>query len=264
MKIAAVGDYMIDDYTNLNNRFLGGNALNFIISLQRKVDYNLSFVGPVATDTDGEKLLKALEEYNIETNHISIVKGRSPISTVELQDGERIFKGLQLGVLEDFRLNNHQISFLKGQDHIHSSIMGGLISQLKDMKGKGSTSFDFSILRNKKLIMDAVQWVDYAFFSSKTFGDNEISLMKEGYAAGGKQIVFLLGELGSRVYDGERIYECSAVKCKVLDTLGAGDSYIAGYISEILKGGSIAGAMEIGSRWAAEACGQYGGNGLKC
>lgn len=263
MNITAVGDYMIDYYSNLNLKYLGGNSLNFIMRLQGIKGNILSFVGPVARDEGGIILLEALKAFDVSSQHISLLEGSSPLSIVEVVSGDRTFKGLEIGVLEDFILNKEQISFLRNQDHIHSSIMGGIIGQLGDIKGKGSISFDFSILRNRKIIMEAMKWVDYAFFSSKVFEATEENLMREAHLAGAKNVVFLLGHLGSIAFDGERIYKASGLPGDIVDTLGAGDSYIAGYMSQVWQGASIEEAMEIGSIWALETCGHYGGNQIE-
>jgi fructoselysine 6-kinase len=40
-------------------------------------------------------------------------------------------------------------------------------------------------------------------------------------------------------YDGQQIFRCGIVKCDVVDTMGAGDSFIAGFLTALLRGKAI-------------------------
>ncbi|KAB3535333.1 hypothetical protein F8154_07005 [Alkaliphilus pronyensis] len=259
MKIVAVGDNMLDYYKNLEKKYLGGNSINFIMNLKGYTDYQLSYVGPIANDKAGCRLLKLLKDNNIDTEYSIILEGETPLSTVELNNGDRSFLGLKPGVLEGFTVDKHQKDFIKRHNHIHSSILGGTINQLKELKGDGTISFDFSILRNKTIITAAKKHIDYGFFSGRSFGEEERLLMIETCKEGTKHCIFLQGEKGSIGYDGKDFYCQSAEKGKIVDTLGAGDSYIAGYMSEVLKGGTIKDAMATGTKWAINTCSHYGG-----
>ncbi|SCY64575.1 PfkB family carbohydrate kinase [Alkaliphilus peptidifermentans] len=259
MKVVAVGDNMLDFYSNLQKKYLGGNAINFIMNLQQDTAFHLSYVGPIASDKAGIKLMSTLKENSVDINYSNVIEGNTPLSTVEVKDGERAFNGLEMGVLEGFYIDNHQIEFIKGHSHIHTSIMGGIINQLKDIHGYSSISFDFSILRNKRIITEALKYIDYAFYSGTRFEKEEEDMLLEACSFGARHAVFLQGKVGSRVYDGNKLYFHSAEKGRVIDTLGAGDSFIAGYMSVILKGGSIKQAMEIGTQWAFKTCSHHGG-----
>ena len=47
----------------------------------------------------------------------------------------------------------------------------------------------------------------------------------------------MLGEHGSLAYDGDRFYEKEAEKVPVVNTVGAGDSYIAAFTYGVSLGG---------------------------
>ena len=47
------------------------------------------------------------------------------------------------------------------------------------------------------------------------------------------------GEKGSLAYDGNEFYKYGIVPCDVVDTMGAGDSYIAGFLYAVCQGKSI-------------------------
>lgn len=260
MKVIAVGENIADYYYEINEQYIGGNCINFLLNLKRTSNFKLSYVGPIANDKEGNEIKTLLQKECIDIHNASYIEGKTAKSYIKIVDGERCFTNFQAGVLDDFILNDDQKVFIKKHDHIHSSIMGGTLPFLKDLKGQGTLSFDFSKLNNINILKTAASLVDYIFLSREKLGDQEKNLMKELYLAGSKQIVLLLGEKGSAVYDGHKLYEKDTmVQGEIIDSLGAGDAYIAGYIEKILNGYNIEVAMEQGSVLAAKACGYSGG-----
>jgi len=71
-------------------------------------------------------------------------------------------------------------------------------------------------------------------------------------------VVVTRGELGSLAYDGDRVYSQGIVETSVVDTLGAGDSYIARVLYETQRGTELDETMRRASESAAETCGYYG------
>ena len=74
-------------------------------------------------------------------------------------------------------------------------------------------------------------------------------------------IVMTMGEYGSMVYDGETIYKGNAMPVEVVDTLGAGDSYISAFLSSRLMGKNIPDSIKAGHLAATEICKRLGGWG---
>ena len=64
---------------------------------------------------------------------------------------------------------------------------------------------------------------------------------------GGAEMVVTRGEKGSMAYDGEKFYYGGIVPCEVVDTMGAGDSFIAGFLYAICEGKGIQEAMADGA-----------------
>lgn len=63
----------------------------------------------------------------------------------------------------------------------------------------------------------------------------------------------------SLCYDGERYHRFGIVPCDhLVDSMGAGDSYIAGFLTGIVDGLSIEGAMEKGAANATETLKYFG------
>jgi fructoselysine 6-kinase len=70
--------------------------------------------------------------------------------------------------------------------------------------------------------------------------------------------VVTLGERGSLALDREGLHRASAVKVKVVDTLGAGDAYIAAFLCASYGGAGVDESMAAGHRAAAEVCTRLG------
>ena len=70
--------------------------------------------------------------------------------------------------------------------------------------------------------------------------------------------VATLGDKGSLAYDGAAYTSFGIVPCEVVDTMGAGDSYIAGFLKGILEGGALAECMRLGAENASATLGYNG------
>lgn len=96
--------------------------------------------------------------------------------------------------------------------------------------------------------MDIFPHVDYVFFSADGIERNELEdWMKEIYACGPTLVTATLGEEGSLCYDGHQFYSYGIVPAKVVNTVGAGDSYIAGFTFGLLQGEPILKCMSRGA-----------------
>ena len=71
-------------------------------------------------------------------------------------------------------------------------------------------------------------------------------------------VIVTLGDKGSLCYDGQRFYKYGIVECEVVDTMGAGDSYIAGFLLGILRGKDIEECMRMGAENATITLQYYG------
>lgn len=74
---------------------------------------------------------------------------------------------------------------------------------------------------------------------------------------GPKVAVATLGENGSIAYDGELFYTFGIRKSEVVNTVGAGDSYIAGFTYGISQGWDIDESMRKGTEVASVVVGKF-------
>ena len=97
------------------------------------------------------------------------------------------------------------------------------------------------------------------FFGLESDDNEDVrAFMVEKQARGPKAVVVTLGENGSLAYDGEQFHKGNIIKCEVVDTMGAGDSFIAGFIVGILEGQTIDECMVTGAKSSAVTLGYSG------
>ena len=81
-------------------------------------------------------------------------------------------------------------------------------------------------------------------------------------AKGIKHVVIKTGEKGSYAASPEEYFAIPALKVPVVDTTGAGDNLVAGFIDALLKGQSFRDCCEAGIRTAADSVKQLGATEL--
>jgi 2-dehydro-3-deoxygluconokinase len=72
-------------------------------------------------------------------------------------------------------------------------------------------------------------------------------------------VTLMRGEEGAMVLDGGRLYRPSRrYSVEVVDPIGAGDAYVAGFLTAILKGRAVQEAVDMGTAVAALKCATWG------
>lgn len=247
MRIATVGDNCIDYYKDLHTGYPGGNPVNVAVYLKR-LGVEASYVGFVGNDDYGKILTDALAEKGVDISHVSVKVGATAVTQVQLVDGERVFGEYDEGVMADFKLTEGDLQFLTEHDLIVSGIWGKIHRKLPDLKGLGNLiAFDFATKLEDPIKDEAIPYVDYAFFAAEEETEELRQFMVREKAKGPKVVIVTLGENGSIAYDGD-FHRFGIVPCEVTDSMGAGDSYIAGFLKAIMEGYPIPYAMEQGAK----------------
>jgi fructoselysine 6-kinase len=259
IRIAAVGDNCMDVYDSTGEAFPGGNPVNVAVYVKR-MNGNSSYTGVVGTDDYGKFMIDAIKAKGVDTSRIKILEGKTAVTHVELKNGDRILGDYEEGVMADFRLSEEDIGFLCSHDLVVTGIWGMIESQLYKIKEKEvPVAFDFADKIDHEITHKALPYVDYAFFSCDSKNNEELyELMKMVKSKGPKIVVVTRGEKGSIAYDGDKFTEFGIIKCEMVDSMGAGDSYIAGFLLGLLEGKSIAECMEKGAKSSSETIGYYG------
>ncbi|BCJ98910.1 fructoselysine 6-kinase [Anaerocolumna chitinilytica] len=248
MKIAAVGDNCMDVYDGLGDAYPGGNPVNVAVYFVR-LGGEASYTGAVGTDVYGKRMKDAIGAKGVDTSHIHFLEGTTAITHVELKDGDRVFGDYEEGVLADFKLTQEDIDFLCSQDLVVSGLWGNVEHNLAEIRKRGvKVAFDAATRPDDEASLIAIPHVNYLFFATDDSETEELrEKMIEIYKKGPELVIATLGERGSIVYDGTEFVRFGIIPCNVVDTMGAGDSYIAGFLKGILEEKTIEECMKMGA-----------------
>lgn len=259
VKIAAVGDNCIDFYDKTGESFPGGNPVNVAVYTVR-LGGEASYIGVVGDDESGKMMRNAIKEKGVDVSHLKILPGTTAVTHVEIINGDRVFGEYEEGVMADFCLKEEDIDFIASHDMMVTGIWGKIEKDMQRIQSLGTeVAFDFSDQYESKVINEVIPYVDYAFFAYA--GEDELWLktyMKQQQAKGPKVVVVTRGERGSIAWDGIKFIEGGIVPCEVVDTMGAGDSFIAGFLRGILKGKEIKECMRMGAENSSITLGYSG------
>lgn len=262
MRIIGVGDNTIDRYLHLGKLFPGGNALNVAV-MARRHGYPASYIGRYGFDEYGQFLADVLQAEGVDISHCQQVDGPTARGDVSVIDGDRVFGQSNQGVSAEITLTESDYCFISRHHLAHTSIHSHLERQIPRLSNAApKLSFDFSQNWDRKYLSEMMPWIDVAILSYPDRNEADTESLLRWVAGQGPEIVLVTqGEAGATAYDGQRLYRQGIVETQVVDTLGAGDAFVARFLVEYLGGTPIDIALSMAVQSAAETCGHFGGFG---
>ncbi len=263
MKLAAVGSNCIDYYENMEGgkAYPGGGPVNMAVYTVR-LGGEASYIGPVGNDSYGSIMREAIGQKGVNLSRLQVKEGRTAVSQVTLTDGERVFGDYDEGVMADYVLSEEDMDFICTHDVVVCDLWGKVEGQFKDLKERGmTTAFDCATRPEDPESQTAMPYTDYLFFSCDDGDTPELrAQMKRYHEKGPRLVVCMMGGDGSLCWDGSEFHRFGIVPCEnMVDSMGAGDSYIAGFLLGITEGLPIEKAMEKGAANATVTLGYFGG-----
>ena len=259
VSLIGVGDNTVDRYIDMNMMYPGGNAVNVSVFFRRRGGAT-DYLGWLGDDRRGHLVLDSLRVEGVDVSHCRVVDHPTGRCDVELRGGERYFIGSIAGARKLIQLQERDYMHISRYDITHTSIYSFLETQLPELKQASNLlSFDYSSDWTREYLMDTIPHTDAAFLSAPELNDHELErLIKWIQTKNQGLIVVMRGVRGSVAYDGDTMIHQGAVETEVVDTLGAGDSYIARILYETQNGIDLREAMSLAAESAAETCRYYG------
>ena len=253
MRIACIGDNCIDWYVDTKKGSPGGNPVNVSV-YSRRLGFDSSYIGAVGDDANGELILNALMEKGVDVSHVRTVHGSTAVSRVRLKDGDRILGDYDEGVMTDFRPTKEDVDFLCKHDMVVTSLWGHAEGALEEIHSRGvPVAFDASERPFDEIAVNVAPNITLFFFSDDSSTDEEIhDTLRKIHASGPKIVIAMRGSKGSMAYDGKEFSSFGIIPVEVVDTLGAGDSYIAGFSTAWLSRKPVPECMRAGAECASE------------
>ena len=259
-KIACVGDNCIDYYDATGEAFPGGNPVNVAVYIRRMGGVS-SYTGAVGNDRFGTVLLDALREKGVDVSHVKVIPGTTALTHVTMENGDRVLGDYDEGVMADYRPDVTDVDFLCTHDLVVTGLWGHAEGILGKVRKRGvPVAFDGAERPFDPAGQIALPHTDIAFFSDDTLEDEALrEKILRVAAMGPKLVVATRGSRGSLAWDGVQFYTGGIVSCPVVDTMGAGDSFIAGFLMAWLEGKPVPSCMQRGAEQAAFTIGYAGG-----
>lgn len=294
MDVITIGDAMVAMcpkekgpilFCNTFERKIGGAELNVAIGCAR-LGLKSGWISRLGQDDFGKHILKTVRGEGIDTSQVELVEGyqtsvyfrevmangdsrsfyyreKSPTSTMTAESlDENYFRNSKVlhitGVFPSINDNNKEI-LLKAVELAKKNNL--LISFDPNIRLKMWTKSQAREFINKFLSEVDILLV----------GDEEISILideedtneaiKKFHDMGIDKVVVKRGAKGAIGSDGSNIYDVAAIKPKALiDTVGAGDGFAAGFLSAYLKGDSFEESIEFANAVGSLVVGIEGDN----
>ena len=256
-RIIGIGDNVVDRYLYKNKMYPGGNSINVPLLAQRTGMAQAAYIGCLGTDAAGKHVLAALQAEKMEISHLRVIEGPNAYADVTLVDGDRVFIGGSAGVSHQITLNKDDEEYIASYDLIHTSVYSGIDALLPQMRDIGpEIAYDYSDHLDIESLAHTFPYVDFAVFSG---GDRPEDTLKELAKAvaqqGPKQVLITMGSRGSMLYREGAFFQQGIYKIdKVVDTMGAGDSFIARYLTGFYSNEGTQQSMQNAAEYAAKNC----------
>ncbi|MBI2811920.1 MAG: adenosine kinase [Candidatus Melainabacteria bacterium] len=243
----------------------GASAVNMLKGLN-KLGHNCGLITTIGNDQEGDFFLNSLKEQGItlllQTSNIPTGKSACLVTP----NGERTMRTFLGASTENDRLQLKREMF-QGISHFHvegyqlyyQDLMRQSLKLAKEQNA--SISLDLSsfeaVRANKKIIWELLEngMVDLIFANSEeayALTDLKAKEAAELLASYCGVAVVTLGEKGCYISDGTTQWQCPAMKVNVVDTIGAGDLFISGFLHGFLMGKPIPVCAKFGTILASQ------------
>lgn len=261
VKIAAMGDNVVDCYMSMGTMFPGGNCLNVSVFV-RRFGGESAYIGAVGDDTAGYLIRDALVEEGVDVSHLRMVeRGPTAYCIIGHRDADRIFLRADLGV-SMIEPTSTELAFLSGFDAVHIGQSSGLDAFVEAAASKTRLSYDFSTRRDGDHRRSIAPLCFLASVSGGGLSHNEaLALLEELRTAGATWALVTRGEEGAILAGEGQVFSVPAAPAELTDTLGAGDTFIARTLYGLLQRETPSVLLAEAAKAASQTCRYYGAIG---
>ncbi|HEY0276408.1 MAG TPA: PfkB family carbohydrate kinase [Paenirhodobacter sp.] len=256
LNLITVGDNCLDVYLTKDHMAVGGNALN-VAAQWRLHGYDARYFGVVGPDDEGRAILAGLDQAGLPPGDVEIHPGSTAVTLLLERNGDRRFLLEDLGVGLNYRPDAARYAALLRADWVHLGT-NTAPDLLRDLIRDGAMfSLDISTVHDRLPLAG----VSLVFASGPEDPAIPVApLLHALRERGAVQAVVTCGGRGAFMLDGAHLVQVPAQKIAVVDTCGAGDSFIAAFLLQHLRGGvSPVEALSAATAAATRTCLHEGG-----
>ena len=262
VRVLGIGDNTVDIYVDQGVQFPGGNAVNIAV-LTRRLGALSAYLGCIGTDLLGGMIRDGLVAEGIDISHLRVIPGPNSWTRIRHRGNDRFFDGSHPSLGEDYQLQDVDFAYVAGFDLAYSSIYSRLEEELPRLHAAAPLlSFDYSSEYDAAYIARTAPYLDIAFLSDTSRDEATCRNLARLVASyGPAQVVITRGALGALAFDGSEFLSQGVVAADVVDTLGAGDGFIAGFLMARLQGEPVSATLIRDAECAADVCSYRGAFG---
>lgn len=275
--VTSIGEILWDVFPE--GKKAGGSSMNVALHLHKQ-GINSKFISAVGHDELGKELISFLYDQNFSSNLIQVAD--LPTSTVEVKLDEThqaTYSIIEPVAWDAIELSDEAIETVKKSDaFVYCSLT---------CRNEKSRNTVLSLLNNAKLKVFDINLRE-PFYTINTLKDllnegdvlkvneHEIIYLKDELALTGntdeqllkqlshlfniKIICLTMGENGACVLHDDKLYHHKVYPVKVADTVGAGDSFLATFISSYLIGYPMDTILDRACKVGSFVASQFGAN----
>ena len=251
---STIGDNCIDRYLPpVGLTTVGGNAVNVAVHLAR-LGRAVAYHGAVGQDADGARVLAALRENHVEARVEVHPSERTAVTDLELlQANDRRIAFEDFGACASYRPGRADLDAIRGCAHLHIGWLPGAGDLKRRLAGCGL------VISQDLAVTAEPSGIALAFASAGESWDKAESMACDMLGLGIPVAVVTCGALGSIAATGRARLRTGAAAARVVDTTGAGDSFIAGFLHAFAQGLPLDTCLATARDVAARTCEHYGG-----
>ena len=280
MRSVCVGDNVIDYYVNNKRMYPGGNALNVSVHLARLGNDSV-YLGNIGDDKMAGVIQRALDANNVDHSHCEIIEGgTTKHCNYEVVNGERTFVNVVIGDKWSgpMDLTEDRIEYIKGFDVIISNCNAKMQDEMKKISALDKIYvYDFGE-KDKYHVDEYLDLVctnlDLAMFSFPHVSEETIRKFAERIMDHGVvNVLVTMGSHGQYLINKNGVVHGEVKYVEAVDTMGAGDSFLASFIDEMMRLGwnkgevlpeeKVVKALDKASSYSRDNCLSEGGFGYE-
>jgi fructokinase len=276
--VTSIGEILWDVFGN--NRKAGGSSMNVSLHLHKQ-GIQSEFISAVGEDALGTELISFLADQGQSTKLVQ-THATLPTSTVEVhldETHQATYTIVEPVAWDGIKLTEEAINAVKRSDALvycsltcrNEESKNTILALIEHAKFK---VFDINLrppfynLNTLKPLLQAAdllkineEELKYLQHKLKLAGTTDEQICKQlSILYNIKTICITLGDKGAKVWDHEHMYSHKGFKVIVEDTVGAGDSFLATYISSMLCGYPVETILDRACTVGAFVASQAGAN----
>ncbi len=253
MKVTSFGEVLWDDFPG--GKVLGGAPLNVLVRL-RSLGVDTSMISSRGDDADGEELLRQIESKNVNTDLLQVCKDQATsLVKVHLDAcGSASYEIVYPCAWDRIQVEEAALqrvaesdAFIYGslstRDEVSRKTLEQLVEKAKfkifDVNLR-PPHYDTDRLLEMMKKADLVKLNDDELYElSKAYGSKHNSIKQNiqflANLSGTQRICVTLGSHGAVYFENGELYRHCGYRVKVADTVGSGDSFLAGLTYKLLN-----------------------------